>query len=238
MRSTLKNHANLALRGALLLAISGACALFNPVTAEAATPTPTPEEWQLAIRPGPLRIYEDPTTGERYWYFVYRVTNRTTADRMFAPRIEMFTDKGEIIRSGSGIDSDVSRRLRGHLSDPLLEDENKIIGDIKLGREHAKDGLVIWLVTDENLLDEDSVNQVAIFVGGLSNQSKQIEHPVTGDPVRMRRTLRLDYFIPGNAAARGTNAALPDTRPLTRQRASERAIAPHNTAENGVWIWR
>ena len=186
-----------------------------------------PQIWTLEIKPGPLRLYVDPIDGKHYHYFTYRVINSTKADRMFAPTVELFTDKGQILASGNGVPSQVSRRLMGYLDNPLMEDEHQIIGDLKQGKEHAKDGLVIWEAVD---LD---TNQVTIFVTGLSNGINRVAHPITGEDVLLRKTLRLDYVIPGNLADTKRSAATPDPPQET-----DRAIQLHAKIPHGIWIWR
>ena len=192
-----------------------------------AAPQAGPQIWTLEIKPGPLRLYVDPIDGKHYHYFTYQVINSTKADRMFAPTVELFTDKGQILSSGNGVSSEVSRRLMGYLNNPLMEDEHQIIGDLKQGKEHAKDGLVIWEAVD---LD---TNQVTIFVTGLSNGIHRVPHPITGDDVLLRKTLRLDYVIPGNLADSQRSDATPDP-----QEETDRAIQLHAKISNGIWIWR
>ena len=70
-----------------------------------AAPQAGPQIWTLDIKPGPLRLHVDPIDGKHYHYFTYQVVNSTKADRMFAPTIELFTDKGEILKSGDGVPS-------------------------------------------------------------------------------------------------------------------------------------
>ena len=187
----------------------------------------SPQIWTLDIKPGPLRLYVDPIDGKHYHYFTYQVVNSTKADRMFAPTIELFTDKGLIIPSGSGVPSQVSRRLMGYLSNPLMEDEHQIIGDLKQGKEHAKDGIVVWEAAD---LDS---NQMTLFITGLSNGINRIPHPITGDEVLLRKTLRLDYVISGNPAETVRAEATPEP-PVEM----DRAIQLHAKIPNGIWIWR
>lgn len=200
-----------------------------PAQAEPASPAPTAAgvDWTVQFRPGPLRVYADPINGRLYWYFTYRVTNTTGQDRMFAPRAELFTDKGEIIRSGRGVPSEVTRRLRGLLDNPLLEDENQILGDLRQGKENARDGLVIWPVTD---LD---CNGLTIFVTGLSNAIERVPHPVSGDEVVLRKTLRIDYRIAGNLDERGSEEV--GTVPPAD---TDRALQLHERVPNALWIWR
>jgi len=209
----------------LVLAIGLASQATAP--AIAAAPTAASQAWTIDFKPGPLMLYYDPETARTYRYFTYRVTNRTGGDRMFAPRIELFTDKGEILQSGKGVSSEVTKRLRILLNDPLLEDENQILGDLLQGKEHAKDGLVIWRGSDM------ASNDLTIFVTGLSNDTIRVPHPVEDEEVLLRKTLRLDYQIPGNAEDRPTEKANP-----VAPKSSDRAIHMHERIPNAIWIWR
>ena len=212
----------------------GCCLLFAAmllwIGVSSSTPAvaqSSPQIWTLDMKPGPLRLYVDPIDGKHYHYFTYRVINSTKGDRMFAPTVELFTDKGLIIPSGTRVSSQVSRRLLGYLNNQLIEDEHQIIGDLKQGKEHAKDGLVIWEAQD---LDS---NQLTIFITGLSNGINRVPHPVTGEDVVLRKTLRMDYVIPGNLADAVRVDATPDP-----EVEMDRAIQLHAKIPNGIWIWR
>ena len=209
----------------LSLSISGALAgtFFSSAADASAEPMASSSRvdvWTLDFKPGPLRLYVDPIDGRHYHYFTYQVINRTAEDRMFAPRAELFTDKGEILRSGDGVPSEVSRRLMGLLAQPL-------IGDLRQGKENARDGIVIWKATD---LDS---NEMTIFVTGLSNAFERVKHPLTQDDVVLRKTLRLDYVTPGNMADSVSAAAQP-----TRPEETDRGNQFHAKIGNGIWIWR
>jgi hypothetical protein len=41
------------------------------------TPAGVPYRWELIFEPGKLRLYIDPIDQQPYWYFTYKVTNRT-----------------------------------------------------------------------------------------------------------------------------------------------------------------
>ena len=211
----------------LLFLLCGLSGSFSGTGAAHAGAQAAPRIWTLEFKPGPLRMYVDPIDGKHYHYFTYRVINLTEGDRMFAPTLELFTDKGRLLASGKGVSTQVSKRLMGYLDDPLLENEHQIIGDLKQGKEHAKDGLVAW-----EAVDLES-NQITIFVTGLSNGINRVPHPVTGEDVLLRKTLRLDYSIPGNLTDSAKDDATPD--PPSDM---ERAITLHAKIANGIWIWR
>jgi hypothetical protein len=199
----------------------------SSTAAEPFAPAGQVDVWTLDFKPGALRLYVDPIDGKHYHYFTYQVRNRTTDDRMFAPRAELFTDKGEILRSGDGVPTEVSRRLLGLLSQPLMENENQIIGDLRQGKENARDGIVIWKATD---LES---NEMTIFVTGLSNAFERVKHPITQEDIILRKTLRLDYVTPGNMTDSVRVAAQP-----ARPEETDRGNQFHAKITNGTWIWR
>ncbi len=175
---------------AVLVVISSALAYPKPA--------PTPPRWELEFEPGDLRLYVDPVDDQAYWYFAYVVTNRTGRDRIWAPSFILFTDAGEILASGRGVASRVASDLQELLGNELLENQNEIIGEIFHGREHAKEGLVIWPARN---LD---VNEISMFVAGISGETVPVNDPITCKVVVLRKTLHRDYLVPGDVLPRGS----------------------------------
>jgi hypothetical protein len=175
---------------AVLLAISSALAYPRPAA--------VPPRWELEFEPGPLRLYTDPNEGSTYWYFTYMVTNRTGRDQVWAPTFALFTDAGEILASGRGVPSRVAADIKALLGNEFLEHQNEIIGEIFHGRDHAKEGLVVWPARHLE------VNEMSLFIAGASGETASVVNPVTGQEVLLRKTLQRDYLIPGEAFARGS----------------------------------
>ncbi len=176
-----------------LAASSAVPAAATPITRVAGD-----RDWQIDFQPGDLRLYVDPADGRYYWYFTYTVTNLTERDLVFAPRIELFLDSGEILRSGRGVPTRVVDQLKRLLGNPLLEDQNRIIGDLRVGRENARTGIAIWPAEDQQ------VTELTLFFQGLSSDRKDVLHPETGEKVALYRTLRREYLVPGDPEARGS----------------------------------
>jgi len=166
-------------------------------------PTPGAPRWELVFEPGDLRLYVDPVADQAYWYLTYEVTNRTGRERVWAPSFILFTDAGEIVASGRGVSTRVAMDIHELLGNELLENQNEIIGEIFHGREHAKEGLVIWRA------DELDVTEVSMFVAGISGETATINNPITGEVVVLRKTLQRDYIVPGDALARGSRPVEP-----------------------------
>jgi hypothetical protein len=186
--------------GRIIPALIGAILLAVVVDAAAAYPKPAavPTRWELDFKPGPLRLYVDPVDRRAYWYLSYTVTNRTRDDQIWAPTMVLFTDAGEILPSGEGVAARVEESIRELLGNALLETQNEVIGDLYQGREHEKDGLAVWPASNT------SVNEMALFVGGLSGETARVRNPVTGDELILRKTLQRNYLVRGDALPRGS----------------------------------
>lgn len=163
-------------------------------------PAGVPYRWELNFEAGDLRLYTDPATGEAFWYFTYTVTNRTGKDQLWAPKLILFTDAGEIIEAGRDVPTQVTQELLTLLGNELLEDQNSVIGDLLQGKEHAKEGLVLWKASNTQ------INEMSLFVRGISGETAQVKNPKSGDNVTLYKTLQRDYLIPGDALARGNDA--------------------------------
>ena len=166
-------------------------------------PAPGAARWELVFEPGDLRLYVDPIADQAFWYLTYEVTNRTGRERVWAPSFILFTDAGEIVASGRGVSTRVAMDIHELLGNELLENQNEIIGEIFHGREHAKEGLVIWRA------DELDVNEISVFVAGISGETATINNPITGEIVVLRKTLQRDYIVPGDVLARGSRPVEP-----------------------------
>lgn len=184
-------------------------------------------DWQLDFRPGALRLYINPADGAKYWYFTYKVVNRTGRDRMWAPRFEFFSDKGEIKVSGKEVPSRVTDAIRELLGNPLLQDQNFVLGEILVGEENAKEGLVVWPAGPAD------ITEFTIFATGVSGKVRKVPDPKTGQPRAERWTLRFNYLVPGDADARGSE-------PVERVPADQdiKEGAERRRDDVGVWLWR
>ncbi len=195
-----RRHALAALLVAAIASVAG-LPTSRPAEAGPPTPSPFPVRWELDFDAGPLRLYRHPVDQSMWWYFTYQVTNRTGRDRVWAPDLVLFTDAGEILDSGDGVPTRVTEAIRTLLGDELLETQSEIIGDLLRGPEHARDGLAVWPAEDV------SVNELSLFVGGISGETARVLHPRTGQQFILRKTLQRDYLVPGAADTR-LNAAI------------------------------
>jgi hypothetical protein len=174
-------------------AVTAAVACVQPVSA--AAPAASKE---LDFAPSELRLFKDPETGKHYWYMTYDVVNKTGKEVRFAPRIDLVVDDGRILAQGDGVSSGAVRELKKFLKNELLEDQFEILGEVLPGKEHAKTGLVVFRA------DDLEPTELTVMVQGLSRETEKKPHPKTGEMVTLRKTVRLDYLVPGDPKPRGS----------------------------------
>lgn len=172
------------------------CGLSISEAFAAPQPEAIPRRWEFDLRPGPLRVttVEVEGVGPRAFFFMtYYVENNTGDDRFLAPRFELATDEGEIIRSGGAeVPREVIRSISALFRNELLEDEISILGPILQGRENAREGLVVWPANDL------TVDEVTIYASGFSGETRQFVRPDNGEIVVLRKTRMLRHATPGN----------------------------------------
>lgn len=135
--------------------------------AAAPEPSPVPVSWQLEMThrgPKPFPVRSPDGTIEVYWYFQYKVVNRTGEDRDFLPDILLYTDTGQVIRAGAGVPASVFNRIKSAINDPLLRDGMGMMGKLKQGEDNHKRGLAIFRDFDPQ------AGGIDLFISGLSGE--------------------------------------------------------------------
>lgn len=179
----------------VLAAVAGMLAAFAP------EPDPIPRRWQFAVEPGPLRVasVDDGKGAARAFYFLtYKVTNTTDQDLLFTPIFELGTDEGELLRSGRDVPGAVTKEILARLNNPFIEDQINIVGPLLQGDANAREGVVIWPVTDLH------VGEITIYASGFSGETKSVEYKNAKGEVEkaiLRKTLML-RFQPGGELSR------------------------------------
>lgn len=180
-----------------LLAASIGLLMAPSITRGAPEPSPVPKRWQLDVDMGPLRVATIETENGIpgvYYYLTYTVTNNAGEDLLFAPKFELGTDEGEIIRSGEAVPAAATKEILSRLRNPLLEDQIRILGMLLQGEENAKDGLVVWPATD---LD---IDELTIYAAGFSGEMTTIQIANSqGQQVQkvLRKTQMMRHIVPG-----------------------------------------
>lgn len=183
-----------ALMGMGLLAYFGG----SPrVAMGAPEPSPIPKRWQLEIATSVLRTAMVRVGGEErpYFFMTYKVTNNSSQDLLFAPAFELATDEGDLLRSGRDVPMDVTRDIMGRLDNELIEDQIAIVGTLLRGPENARQGVVIWPVPQEHLVE------TAVYCAGFSGETNTVDIPAEdGKNVKklLRKSWMMRYRMPGD----------------------------------------
>lgn len=177
-------------------------------------PSPVPVRWELDVDVGPLRVASVDVPGQGpmlYYYLTYTVTNNTEEPVLFAPSFELSTDAGGTVVAGQGVPAAVTRELLDRLANPLLLDQVDMIGLLRRGEAHAREGLVVWPARNVE------ADEVRIYMAGFSGETARIRviDRKSGTPrdVVLRKTLMATHAQPGRLEGRGS---LPLDRTETR----------------------
>lgn len=180
---------------ALLTALAAILCQGASSVLAAPEPSAKPPRWELQFEvTHDLRLIE--IDDDWYWFMTYLVTNRTGEDQIFVPNAILATDAGDIVKDGEGVSYEITQKLLKLMKNPLLESKNQIIGQLKHGKEYAREGLMIWRA---GTLDD--VRDVRVFFGGLSSDTQVVKNPITGDDAVVRKHLARLYDCPGNPVA-------------------------------------
>lgn len=194
------------LRAYVLMAIAVIALLASSgVTFGYPTPHRVPVRWELDFHPGELRLYVDRDTQAAdpaaYWYFTYKIVNNTSRERFWAPRLTLFTDKGDIMNSGQGVPPHIEVLLIERMRNEYLARQNQVIGKIFPGEANAVECLVVWPA------DNLDVTELDLFISGISGETAQVENPMTHERQILQKTLVRKYLVPGDIAARRDDPA-------------------------------
>ncbi len=193
------------------------------------------KRWQFDFDAGDLAFYQDEESGKGYWVMRYEVTNNTGADRQWTPNMELVTDKGEIIVDGNDVPRAVQLRLLDVYGDELLKSQSNATGHFLQGKENAIRGLVIWKAGNKN------VKEIQVFVAGVSGDTADVIHPLTGEKHKLHRVIQLSWKVDGPLDAMQLKP-LP-TRPVSGGTSVRRVSTDERDSINGdevvqKWIFR
>ncbi|KPK85764.1 MAG: hypothetical protein AMJ81_02835 [Phycisphaerae bacterium SM23_33] len=209
------------------VAILAACAALAMAVGAHSDPPPKPSavpvSWELEFEYQDICSITLVLPGQKqpktFWYVLYTITNRTGADQVFVPDFVLYTDTGQVLRSGQGVPTGVFEAVEKRHNNPLLMDLGRITGRILQGEDNAKDGVAMWPNFDP------AARKFDVFIGGLSGERAKVKLPspievteedengkpkkVTKTEITLLKTLRLSYAIPGEAAARPRTVPAP-----------------------------
>ncbi len=188
-------------------------------------PSVAPKAWELRFD------FADPQTitvqlpgkakPRTFWYMLYTVTNNTGREVQFLPRFALMTNTMQIVPGDPGVHPMVFEaiRKRHRPTHPFLVEPVKVMGRLLQGGDNAKSSVAIWPQFDIN------ANRFSVFVAGLSGESTlmrnpnykpgepevrvkklgsrtEIEVPVNPKFYTLRKTLVIEYLLPGDTKTR------------------------------------
>ncbi len=158
------------------------------------------ERWTLDFKyahPEPIVVLSPQGERQVYWYVVYTVVNRSKEDHLFAPSFTLVTDMASVHKAG--IHPRVLAEIKKRRKVPFLQSPGKMYGKVRQGPDNARTSVAIFPPIDRQ------TDAFTILVGGLSGE--YVERPRPGAPedappeekvVRLRKTLALEYKLPGD----------------------------------------
>lgn len=180
----------------LLVGVPTAMAQEQKPAGSAPVPATVQKSWQLDFTHGkPRAILVKSVEGplQWYWYVTYKVVNRGDDERNFIPDVTIVTEKGDIIGAGTNVPVQAFEEVKKAVGNRLLESPNEVIGRVLIGEDHARESVIIWPAFSHD------VDKLSIFVAGLSGETAITPNPLTGENVVFRKTLKIDYNLPGTA---------------------------------------
>lgn len=200
------------LRISALVYMVGALGVAIPPAVAAPKPSLVPKSWELEFDfHDPTRIAvtlpgeTKPTT---FWYLIYTVTNNTGREVGFYPQFALVTDTFKVVHAGDEVSPTVydAIRKRHNKQHPFLTPPLKAGGKLLQGTDNARTSVAIFRGFDPQ------ASQFTIFVAGLSGEIVRVPNPAF-DSARpkneknlqfftLRKTLAIEYDIPGDLASR------------------------------------
>ena len=143
-----------------------------------------------------------------FWYLLFEVINNTGRDVGFYPSFRLVTDTLEVVEGGADISPSVYDAIfaRHKLEYPFFAPPTKITGLLLQGRDNARASVTVFRMFD------GEADGFTIYVSGLSGDVQRVRNP-DFDPDQpeseanprsfiLRRTLAIDYDLPGDPESR------------------------------------
>ncbi|MCE9591609.1 MAG: hypothetical protein K8S99_13920 [Planctomycetes bacterium] len=175
-------------------------------TAAFPEPAAAPRGWLLDFthsKPTPIALQAADGKVRWFWYMTYKVQNNTGQNRIFIPEVTIASDQGDVVTAGKDVPATVFAAVKDRVGNKLLSSPTKVVGRILEGEDMAKESVIVWSAFDHD------VDHVSIFISGLSGETQIIPNPQTGDPVATRRTLMVEYNMPGTGGSPQDQAVVP-----------------------------
>ncbi|QDU32163.1 hypothetical protein KS4_01920 [Poriferisphaera corsica] len=151
--------------------------------------------WQLDFdfqTPKPIAVEDAFGNVKWYWYMLYSVENNSAKKRFLSPEVTVATDSGKIITAGRNVPSNVFNAVQAAEGNPYLIDPLLVVDELLVGSDYSKETVAIWPAFDHD------VDEMRVFVAGLSGESAYAENALTKERVLLRRVKMLTFSTPGN----------------------------------------
>jgi hypothetical protein len=182
----------------LVVAVAGlACVLGVPRVDAYPQPSAAARSWEFDFthsKPQPISV-RTPDGVRWFWYMTYKVVNNSGQERVFVPEITIATDQGDIVETGKGVPTTVFPEVKRQANIQLLESPVQVAGRLLQGEDNARESVAIWPAFKHD------VDELKIFVTGLSGETQVIHNPVNNEPVSVRKTLMITYTLPGTGGS-------------------------------------
>lgn len=186
------------MRKQIACVLAAAVALLTLHTAARAyeEPSVTSRSWQLEFthdQPRTISVKLPDGSIQWFWYMAYKVTNNTGEEQLFVPEFVIATDAGDIINAGQNVPAGVWPVVANKLNNKLIESPAQIVGKLLQGEDYARESVAIWPVPAHD------VDEMSIFVGGISGETATTTNALTGESVLVRRSRMITYATPGSS---------------------------------------
>ncbi len=182
-------------RVAILTAAAGLAMLASLAAWGYPRPGPSPRDWQLDFKFGPLKMVRLSRPGRQiqtFWYLPYTVTNNTGRAVDFYPRCHLFADTGQLFEASQGVDALAYPDIAELLGRELLEEELFVRGRLLQGEENARESVIILKDFDPKAIS------FKLFISGLSGEQVFVTDPMSGKKHLLIKTLQLSYGLGGD----------------------------------------
>ncbi len=159
-------------------------------------PSVVPLGWELDMTyKSPMRLVAPDSQGNEtyYWYFLYTVSNPKDHEVFFLPRVQLLTDKLELVDAEMAMPLDLFRKIKTLHKAKYLEDPLAVSGPLFTAYDNARDSVAVFALKGDP-------TSFRIIFSGLSGEQQELVRP-NGKPVVMEKVRVMDFRVPGHTPA-------------------------------------
>lgn len=143
-----------------------------PLIAQAPEPNIATTSWEFHFdykHMNIIQVLQEPDREPRlYYYLTYKVTNKTGAERLYAPNVWLSTDAGDLLMANQDVPPSVYRAIVDRIKNTLLKPPSQVVGTLLQGEDNALESMAIWPVPTHKL------NKISVFFAGLSGETHRM----------------------------------------------------------------